>query len=163
MSNTFKSVVLGLAALSLSATSALAQEHGHEGGAPHEGAPRGAAMRAPEPHPGPRAYQRVTEPQGWNARPATADRGVYQHNFQAARSFHIGAYRGPRGWEGHHWGYGQILPRAYWASQYFITDYWLFALETPPAGYEWVRYGNDALLVDTNTGEILQTEYGVFA
>jgi Ni/Co efflux regulator RcnB len=160
MSVTFKSALLGLAAVSLSASFAVAQEHERGGG----GAPHGApAMHAPEPHPGPHAYQRVTEPAGWNARPATADRGAYQHNFQAARTYHIGAYRGPSGWQNHHWGYGQILPRGFWASQYFITDYWLFALETPPAGYEWVRYGNDALLVDTTTGEILQTEYGVFA
>ena len=45
---------------------------------------------------------------------------------------------------------------------YLISDYWLFALEVPPPGYEWVRDDGDALLVDTNTGEILQVEYGVF-
>jgi Ni/Co efflux regulator RcnB len=32
----------------------------------------------------------------------------------------------------------------------------------PPAGYEWVRVGDDALLIDVNTGEVLQAEYGVF-
>ena len=57
----------------------------------------------------------------------------------------------------------EILPRAYWAAPYVLADYWLFALEVPPAGYEWVRDGNDALLVNTGTGEILQVEYGVFA
>jgi hypothetical protein len=30
-------------------------------------------------------------------------------------------------------------------------------------GYEWVRDGNDAILVNTDSGEILQVEYGVFA
>jgi Ni/Co efflux regulator RcnB len=44
-----------------------------------------------------------------------------------------------------------------------LADYWLFALEVPPAGYEWVRDNTDALLVSTQTGEILQVEYGVFA
>jgi Ni/Co efflux regulator RcnB len=39
----------------------------------------------------------------------------------------------------------------------------MFALEVPPAGYEWVRDGNDALLVNTDSGEILQLEYGVFS
>jgi Ni/Co efflux regulator RcnB len=33
----------------------------------------------------------------------------------------------------------------------------------PPVGYEWVRDGNDAILVNTGSGEILQVEYGVFA
>ena len=118
--------------------------------------------RPAEPHPGPRGYQRLTEPQGWNARPAAPDRGAYQHNFQAARSFKIGPYHRPAGWAPHRWAFGETLPRAYWASQYILADYWLFALEVPPAGYEWVRDGSDALLVSTANGEILQVEYGVF-
>jgi Ni/Co efflux regulator RcnB len=129
----------------------------------HGGAARPAAPRQGEPHPGPQGYQRVAEPQGWNKRPTTVDRTSYQHNFQAARSFKIGPYHRPSGWTSHRWGYGEILPRAYWAAPYLLADYWLFALEVPPAGYEWVRDGNDALLVNTNTGEILQVEYGVFA
>ena len=87
---------------------------------------------------------------------------TYHHNFQAARSYRIGVYHRPSGWVAHRWGYGEILPRAYWAPQYIIADYWLFALEVPPAGYEWVRDDTDAL-VNSTTGEILQVEYGVFA
>jgi Ni/Co efflux regulator RcnB len=135
------------------------QEHHPAGPAPR-GAPSGGARG--EPHPGPTGYQRVTEPQGWNARPTTVDRGAYNHNFQAARTFHIGPYHPPRGWSAHQWSYGQILPRGYWAAPYLIGDYWLFALEVPPAGYEWVRDGDDAILVNVDTGEILQVEYGVF-
>jgi Ni/Co efflux regulator RcnB len=159
MSHTLK-VSLALAgALALCAGAASAQmEHG---GRPGGGAPRGAPMQA-EPHPGPRGYQRPSEPQGWNARPATVDRGAYQHNFQAARTYHIGPYHPPQGWSNRRWAYGQVLPRAFWAPEYFIADYWLFGLEVPPGGYEWVRSGDDALLVDTNSGEILQVEYGVF-
>lgn len=132
---------------------------------PHEqhGGPAHPAPAHGEPHPGPNGYQRVTEPQGWDKRPATVDRGAYQHNYQAARSYHVGAYRRPAGWRAHHWAYGQTLPRAYWAPEYILADYWLFSLEVPPAGYEWVRDDTDALLIDTNTGEILQVEYGVFA
>jgi Ni/Co efflux regulator RcnB len=124
---------------------------------------RGAPARAGEPHPGPKGYQRVTEPHGWNARPKTVNRTEYRHNFNAARVYHIGPYHAPEGWAPHRWVYGEILPRAYWAAPYLIADYWLFALEVPPVGYEWVRDGADALLVSTTTGEILQVEYGVFA
>ena len=135
---------------------AFAAEPEHErGGARPE-------ARHAEPHPGPSGYQRITEPQGWNARPATVDRGAYQHNFQAARSYKIGPYHRPAGWAARHWVFGQILPRAYWAPQYVLADYWLFGLEVPPAGYEWVRVGNDAILVNIVNGEILQAEYGVF-
>lgn len=134
-----------------------AEPERERGGTPH------MAMRQGEPHPGPRGYQRVTEPQGWDARAKTVDRDAYQHNFQAARSFRVGPYHRPAGWSGRHWGYGDRLPRALWAAPYILADYWLFALEVPPAGYEWVRAGNDALLVDTSTGEVLQAEYGVFS
>jgi Ni/Co efflux regulator RcnB len=142
---------------------ALAEPQGHEHGGDHPGEQHGPPP-APhgEPHQGPRGYQRAPEPHGWNERPKTFDKPTYQHNFQAARNFKVGPYHRPHGWTAHHWGYGQILPRAYWAPEYLLADYWLFALEVPPAGYEWVRDDTDALLVSTDTGEILQVEYGVF-
>jgi len=147
--------------LAMTGSTAFAEEdHGHPGGGhPAEH----AAPHPAEPHAGPNGYHRLTEPEGWNNRPSTVDRGAYQHNFQAARSFHIGPYHPPRGWHDHHWGFGEILPRAYWGADYLIADYWLFALEVPPVGYEWVRVGNDALLISTVNGEVLQAEYGVFA
>jgi Ni/Co efflux regulator RcnB len=151
---------LACAFLMVVGTAAAQQDREHGGGrAPESRAPEHQA----EPHPGPQGYHRVTAPKGWNTRPKAADRSAYQHNFKAARSFRIGPYHRPAGWAAHHWGYGEILPRAYWGSEYLIADYWLFALEVPPVGYEWVRDDTDALLVDINTGEILQVEYGVFA
>jgi Ni/Co efflux regulator RcnB len=147
-----------VAAFALVTGAIAAEEHS----APRAPAPR-VPVHPPEPHAGPSGYQRVTEPNGWNARPATVDRATYQHNYQAARKYSIGAYHRPAGWVSRHWGYGDRLPRAYWGAQYIIGDYWLFALEVPPAGYEWVRVGDDALLIDVNTGEVLQAEYGVFA
>ncbi len=152
-------------------TVGLAQAADHETDQGHERAPAPhAAMQGPapraaqaEPHRGPSGYARVSEPKGWNSRPTTVDRGAYQHNFRAARSYHVGAYHRPSGWAMHTWAYGEILPRAYWTSQYNLADYWLFALEVPPGGYEWVRDGSDALLVNVESGQILQVEYGVFA
>lgn len=116
-----------------------------------------------EPHSGPRGYERPTPPRGWDNRPQQVDRGAYQHNFQASHSYHIGVYNRPHGWVAHRWAYGQVLPRAYWAPPYILSDYWLFGLEIPPAGYEWVRDDTDAILVNVQTGQILQVEYGVFA
>lgn len=180
MNNRWKLALALSGALALAAGGATAQERGgheggHEGGAPGGGVPHGAPAQhaAPmgggmgggmrgEPHPGPRGYQRPAEPQGWNQRPATVDRPSYQHNFQAARAYHVGPYHPPEGWRNQRWSYGQVLPRAYWGSQYYIGDYWLFGLEVPPGGYEWVRSGDDALLIDTTSGEILQVEYNVF-
>jgi Ni/Co efflux regulator RcnB len=158
MKDASRSIASLAAAFVLLAGAALAEPpRGRPEGQPHAAPPRG------EPHEGPRGYSRISEPKGWNERPSSVDRGAYQHNYQAARSYHIGPYRRPPGWTARRWGYGEILPRVYWAPQYLIADYWLFALEVPPVGYEWVRDGNDALLINTATGEILQVEYGVFA
>ena len=160
---------LAFAAVALmagSAGSAFAQQQLEEHGAPPraEGhpAPHGPQAHPAEPHAGPSGYQRPAAPQGWDARPKTFDRATYQHNFQAARSYKVGPYHRPGGWVNRHWGYGDHLPRAYFASQYLLADYWLFGLEVPPVDYEWVRVGDDALLVNTANGEVLQAEYGVF-
>jgi Ni/Co efflux regulator RcnB len=146
-----------LLALALAASApALAQ---HEEHAAHGG---GRPEAHGEPHAGPSGYARVAEPHGWNTRPADVDHKVYEHNFQAARVYHVGVYHRPHGWVAHRWAYGQILPRAYWAAPFILADYWLFALEVPPVGYEWVRDDTDAILVNVSTGQILQVEYGVF-
>jgi Ni/Co efflux regulator RcnB len=167
MTNTSQPVLALVAALLIggSAGAAFAQERDERGAAPRpqeHAMPRAPAAHPAEPHPGPSGYQRPAAPQGWDARPKTFDRATYQHNFQAARSYRVGPYQRPSGWVNRHWGYGDRLPRAYWAPQYLLADYWLFGLEVPPVDYEWVRVGNDALLINIATGEVLQAEYGVF-
>jgi Ni/Co efflux regulator RcnB len=152
--------LLAAAAFAMAASSASAQDEQHHQAAPR--APARAAPRKAEPYSGPTRYQAVTQPQGLT-RPAATERNTYQHNYQASRSYRVGPYRAPAGFRARSWAYGQILPRLYWASQYILAYYWLFNLEVPPMGCEWVRYGDDALLVDTSTGEILQVQYGVFA
>lgn len=149
-------------ALAFAGAAALAQPPEHRGEQHQEGHPGQEHPGHPEPHAGPRGYERPREPQGWNNRPHDVDRGAYQHNFQAQRSYHIGPYHRPEGWHDHRWVYGEVLPRAYWGPEYLIGDYWLFGLEVPPVGYEWVRDGADALLISTADGAILQVEYGVF-
>jgi Ni/Co efflux regulator RcnB len=132
----------------------------------HQGGPRDRQAAAPahpaEPERGPQRYQRVERPVGADARPQQFDRQVYNHNFTADRSYHIGPYHAPHGYAYRRWGYGEVLPRYYWAQQYWLTDYWLFGLEVPPVGFEWVRYGPDALLINTDNGEVIQVVYGRF-
>jgi Ni/Co efflux regulator RcnB len=159
-------LVLGAAATAEPHHDEPAQGHGEPAhGQPERGHEQTghSQMQHGEPHRGPSGYERVGPPKGWDARPAGADHSGFQHNFRAARSFHVGPYHRPPGWAAHTWVYGQTLPRAYFASPYILSDYWLFALEVPPAGYEWVRDGSDALMVSIDTGEILQVEYGVFS
>ncbi len=83
-------------------------------------------------------------------------------NFTAPRRFHHGAYVRPAGWYAHRWTYGERLPGGWYGHNYWIVNFSLFGLVYPPDGYEWIRVGDDALLVDVDTGEIIRVEYGVF-
>lgn len=99
--------------------------------------------------------------------PAVAHRHVanvraLRRNFTAPRHFHHGAYVRPAGWYAHRWVYGERLPGGWYGQSYWIVDFSLFGLITPPYDYEWIRVGDDALLVDIDTGVILRVEYGVF-
>jgi len=101
-------------------------------------------------------------PRNWNQRPRNFDRGAYQRDVTAGERFHYGAYDRPRGWYYRRWSYSDYLPQMFWARDYWLTDWWMFDLPIPPYGYEWVRYGDDAILVNVYTGQILQVDYGVF-
>ena len=85
-----------------------------------------------------------------------------RRNVTAPRRFHHGAYVRPAGWYAHRWVYGETLPVAWYGSNYWIVNFSLFGLIYPPYGYEWIRVGDDALLVDIDTGIILRVDYGVF-
>ncbi len=87
----------------------------------------------------------------------------FRRNVKATRRFHIAVqYNPPSGYHYRRWSYGQRLPSAYYARNYWLTDYLTFGLFAPPLGYVWVRYGDDALLIDEYTGEIVQVQYGIF-
>lgn len=88
----------------------------------------------------------------------------YNRNFNASRRFQYrgGYYRRPAGWYYRRWSFGDFLPSLFWASNYWINDYFYYDLMPPPPGTVWVRYGDDALLIDRYSGEIIQVEYGIF-
>jgi Ni/Co efflux regulator RcnB len=86
----------------------------------------------------------------------------WQRSHHARHRFHVGPYRGPRGYYYHRWNYGQYLPPMYFVRSYWLIDFLIYGLMAPPPGCIWVRYGPDALLIDLETGEIVQVVYGVF-
>jgi Ni/Co efflux regulator RcnB len=111
---------------------------------------------------GPRDYVPGHRPANWNNRPRAYDPRHYHHNYVAVHRYHWRLYVRPHGWYYRRWVYGEHFPDIFWARDYWITDYWLFGLAIPPYGCEWVRYGNDAVLINIETGEILQVIYGIY-
>ncbi|WP_305805198.1 RcnB family protein [Stenotrophomonas sp. YIM B06876] len=161
------------AALLLSPTISFAQErHGtpaamehqqHGGGARNQQDDRGQrGERGVEMQRQPFGYQRLQRPHEIDMRPKTFDADRYHHNFRAAQNYRIGPYHARPGFEYRRWRYGDILPAEFWGPDYLLTDYWLFGLDMPPVGYEWVRYGNDGLMINLATGEIVQSVYDIF-
>ena len=61
-----------------------------------------------------------------------------------------------------HWGYGSFLPRAWLAPERFVVDFGYYNLAAPPPNFEWVQDGPDALLVNLNTGMVVQVVPGAF-
>lgn len=81
-----------------------------------------------------------------------------QHHYR----YRGNAWRWPSGHSYRRWTYGMTLPSLFWASNYWISDYSNYGLAYPPPGTVWVRYGNDAILIDRYSGEILEVVYGQF-
>ncbi len=89
------------------------------------------------------------------------DNDRYRESYWANHRFRVRPYIYPRGWFARRWAFGQILPYGWYGSNYYLDAY-AFGLPQPPIGCEWVRVGNDAVLVDIWSGEILSVYYDLF-
>jgi Ni/Co efflux regulator RcnB len=90
------------------------------------------------------------------------ERGRVPPVFWSQNRYRLGAYRAPYGYYVRDWGYGDFLPRGWYGDSYFLGDFLDFDLPYPPPGYEWVRVGGDAIMVDRFTGRIVQVVRGIF-
>ena len=134
--------------------------------APGRSQPNNNAVRGPDNGPRPdfnrpgNGPNNATRGQG-QRRDFSSVRNFHQ-NFRAQRRFQAPAYRRPPGWYAHTWAWGQVLPVAFWPRDYWITDFTSYDLPPPPFGAIWVRVGDDALLIDQDSGEIIEVDYGIF-
>ena len=77
-------------------------------------------------------------------------------------SFRIGIYYDPFGYNYRRWSVGSRLNSGYYRSNYWLHDPWQYRLPPAYGPYRWVRYWNDALLVNTYTGEVVDVIHGFF-
>jgi hypothetical protein len=77
-------------------------------------------------------------------------------------SFHIGVYYDPFGWNYRPYQIGWRLWPSYYSSRYWINDPWQYRLPYAPPGYVWVRYWDDAILVDRWSGEVVDVIHNFF-
>ncbi len=76
--------------------------------------------------------------------------------------FHLSFYYDPFGWNYRPYSIGWRLWPSYYSSRYWINDPWYYRLPYAPPGYRWIRYWDDALLVDTFTGEVVDVIHNFF-
>jgi len=115
-------------------------------------------------HANTQAYAASASLPGWN----TGWHGDARYDWAGWRAshralFHPGFYYPPGG------GYayapievGALLAAAFLTEQYWIEDPSLYHLPPAWGPYRWVRYYNDILLVDIDTGEVVEVVSDVF-
>jgi Ni/Co efflux regulator RcnB len=75
--------------------------------------------------------------------------------------FHLGFYYDPFGFGYSPFNIGYQLRPAYYSQNYWF-DPSMYGLPYPPPGTQWVRYWNDALLVDVYSGQVVDVIHNFF-
>jgi hypothetical protein len=76
--------------------------------------------------------------------------------------FHLGFYYDPFGWNYRNWSIGSFLYPSYYGSRYWLNDPWQYRLPPAYGPYRWIRYWDDALLVNIYTGEVVDVMHNFF-
>jgi len=99
----------------------------------------------------------------WSTRWRNDNRYDWQNWRRHHRShFRLGIYYDPFGWGYRPYQIGWRLWPDYYRSSFWINDPWQYRLPYAPPGTRWVRYYNDAVLVDTWDGEVVDVIYNFF-
>ena len=113
--------------------------------------------------PPPRVQTRPTSQPQWSTNWRNNSRYDWQNHRRHHRSwFHLGFYYDPFGWGYQPYQIGWRLWPSYYSSRYWINDPWQYRLPYAPAGTQWVRYYDDAVLVDTWSGQVVDVIYNFF-
>jgi Ni/Co efflux regulator RcnB len=88
---------------------------------------------------------------------------TYLYHGRRFAPFRAAPYHWPRGQGHRRFHRHERFPRIFLIPEYFIDDYADYDLGPPPADAQWVRYGDDLILVDLDTGDILEVVAGAFA
>ena len=87
----------------------------------------------------------------------------YVRTITATKHYNTSAFVGPPGYTYTRYTVGERAPSTLLGGRYTLVKYSTYGLEAPPEGLTWIRAGNDALLVDAKTGEVVQTDYSLFS
>ncbi len=99
---------------------------------------------------GPRSWSAA--PAGWRGRGGWAggdrDYGRYPHGYNVQIIPGNYAYR--------HFSHGGTVPPLWRDDRFYVREWFAFGLTEPAFGYRWIRYYNDALLINVSTGAVAE-------
>ncbi|HEY1927979.1 MAG TPA: RcnB family protein [Caulobacteraceae bacterium] len=101
-------------------------------------------------------------PRGTGRAPAYSATRRFNYQGRSFSAVRAAPYHYPRGYGYRTFHPHERFPLALLVAPYFIGDFALYNLPPPEPDLEWVRYGPDALLVNVDTGEVVDVAYGVF-
>ncbi len=76
--------------------------------------------------------------------------------------FRLSSYYDPFGWNYRRWSVGSYLYPSYYGSSYWLNDPWHYRLPPAYGPYRWIRYWEDALLVNIYTGQVVDVLHNFF-
>ena len=86
-----------------------------------------------------------------------------RHRSRYSSLFRLGRYYDPYRYGYRRFSTGLTLGSGYYSnSNYWLNDPWQYRLPPAYGPYRWVRYYNDALLVDIYSGQVADVIYGFF-
>jgi hypothetical protein len=121
----------------------------------------------PPPGPGggpphPPGFGGPSHPPGFGGGPPPPGAPQFSYRGHYYNRLHLSPFIYPPGWAYRQWAVGAFLPPLFLTPNYYYPDWAALGLAPPPPGTQWVRYGPDLLLVDVNTGAVVDVAYGVF-
>lgn len=116
-------------------------------------------------YPAPTGVAPATRLQSWQAprgpRPAPVARPATMRWGSKVDGHWWGGANAPGGWRAYRRPYrGYALPSYWIAPRFYVTDWQAYGLSRPMPGYNWVRYYDDAVLIDAR-GSVFDTRDGV--
>lgn len=113
--------------------------------------------------PPPRVEQRRYAPIRWSGDWRRNSRyDWYSYRNRNRSLFRLGFYMDPFGWGYQPYSIGWRMWPSYYRSSFWLNDPWQYRLPYAPPGTRWIRYYNDAILVDTWDGQVVDVLYNFF-
>lgn len=85
-----------------------------------------------------------------------------RHRDRHRSLFRLGWYYDPFGWGYRRFDIGWNMRPIYWSDRYWLQDPWQWRLPTVYGPYRWIRYYDDALLIDLRSGRVVDVIHDVF-